>query len=73
VINGLAVSFLVVALSWGVVGAEGFLGYLLPVLIFGLPSLLFHLARRRWKLALPELLAWAVAALPAKLLTYPWF
>jgi hypothetical protein len=73
VINSLAVSFLVVAFSWGVVGAEGFLGYLLPVLIFGLPSLLFHLARRRWKLALPDLLAWAVAALPAKVLSYPWF
>jgi len=73
VTNGLAVSFLVVALSWGVVGAEGFLGYLLPVLIFGLPSMLFQLARRRWQLAFPELLAWAVAALPAKLLTYPWF
>jgi hypothetical protein len=73
VTNGLAVSFLVVALSWGVVGAEGFLGYLLPVLIFGLPSMLFQLARRQWQLAFPELLAWAVAALPAKLLTYPWF
>jgi DNA uptake protein ComE-like DNA-binding protein len=71
--NGLAVSFLVVALSWGVVGAEGLSGYLLPVLIFGLASMLFQLARRRWKLALPELLAWGVAALPAKLLTYPWF
>jgi hypothetical protein len=73
VINGLAVSFLVVALSWGVVGAEGILGYVIPVLIFGLPSMLFQLARRRWQLAFPEFLAWAVAALPAKLLTYPWF
>jgi hypothetical protein len=73
VTNGLAVSFLVVAFSWGVVGAEGFLGYLLPVLIFGLPSMLFQLARRRWQLAFPELLAWAAAALPARLLTYPWF
>ncbi len=72
-INGLAASFLVVAFSWAVIGAEGMLGYLLPVLTFGLPSTLYQLARRRWKHALPELLAWAAAALPAKFLVYPWF
>ncbi len=71
--NGLAISFLVAAFSWAVVGAEGILGYLLPVLIFGLPSMLFQLARRRWTRALPEFFAWAAAALPAKILTYPWF
>ncbi len=72
-INGLAISFLVVAFSWGVIGAEGILGYLLPVLVFGLPSGLFHLGGKRWRLVLPEIMAWAAAALPAKLLTLPWF
>ncbi|HYK89053.1 MAG TPA: hypothetical protein VE398_09795 [Acidobacteriota bacterium] len=71
--NGLAISFLVVAFSWSVIGAEGILGYLIPLLIFALPSTLFQLAMKRWKLALPELVAWVAAALPAKLLTYPWF
>jgi hypothetical protein len=42
-------------------------------LIFAFPSTLFQLAMKKWKLALPELVAWAAAALLAKLLTYPWF
>ncbi len=71
--NGLAISFLVAAFSWAVIGAEGILGYLIPVLVFGLPCTLFQLARKRWLQALPEFFAWAVAALPAKILIFPWF
>ncbi len=71
--NGLAISFLVAAFSWAVIGAEGILGDLLPVLVLGLPSMLFQMARKRWARALPEFFAWAAAAIPAKILTYPWF
>lgn len=73
VVSALAVSFVTLALGCTVMGAEGVLGYGLAVSIFALPSALYLAARRRWAQILPAVLAWSLAAVPAKALTWPLF
>jgi hypothetical protein len=72
-LSALLASLLVAMFSWGVVGGEGVLGYILPVFGLIIVSSAFQLIQRRFAALLPCALGWLLAALPAKLLTYPWF
>ena len=72
-VNGLAASFLVLGLAWLTTGTRAHIAFLGPIVLFAIPAALWYLARHReWSQAVRVLFAWALAALPAVLLAYPW-
>ncbi len=72
-VNGLAASFLVMGLAWLTTGTPAQIAFLGPLILLAVPAALWHLARyREWRLAVRVLMAWAIAAMPAVLLAYPW-
>ena len=72
-LDGLAASSLVLGLAWITNGTRAHVAYFGPVILLGVPAALCHLGRhRQWPEAARVLLAWAVAAIPAILLAYPW-
>lgn len=71
VINGVGASLLVLFLAWITTGATVRIAFAGPMMVFGVPAALIHLARyRRMAPALGVLLAWAGATIPAILLVY---
>jgi hypothetical protein len=72
VVNGLAAAFLGLMVGWLIEG-DGFHTLLAVVIVFGLPSALWQLARRHsWGGALRVLGAWMAAAVPAAVFVRPW-
>lgn len=66
--NGLGAAFVGMSAGWFGLSA------LLPVLLFGLPAVLWQVWRERaWRPALHVLLAWTAATVPAAVLIRPWF
>jgi hypothetical protein len=69
ILNSLAASLLAFAAGWIVIGAEGWKAGLFPVILFGIPASLWQaMAQKSAGAAVRQLLAWALASLPAVLL-----
>ncbi len=72
-VNGLAASCVVLALAWLTTGTGAHIAFLGPLVLLALPATLWQLARsRKRSQAARVLAAWALAAVPALLLAYPW-
>jgi hypothetical protein len=70
--NGFGASLLVLMLAWLTPGTNAAIAFLGPMILFGLPASLWQLFRGRGSAqAARVLVAWAAAAIPAILTTYP--
>jgi hypothetical protein len=73
VLNSLAAPLMVFAAGWIVIGAEGWIAYLGPLILFGVPASLWQAKKHKnARAAARQFLAWALTSLPAVLLMQPW-
>jgi hypothetical protein len=69
----LGATLLVLGLAWVITG-PAWLPYAAPVIVGGLPAAVWRLARRRPFLHAAAVLgAWAIASIPAALVSQAWF
>lgn len=73
IVNSLAASLMIFAAGWMVIGAEGWIAYLVPLVLFGIPASLWQAKKHRSiRVAARQFLAWALTSLPAVLLMQAW-
>jgi DNA uptake protein ComE-like DNA-binding protein len=72
-INGTGASLLVLALAWITTDTAAIIAFAAPLLVFGIPAVLWQVIRRRGLAPTARTFAaWTLAAVPAVVMAYPW-